>query len=329
MEEGQPVTGSLYIYAPNEAAPILFTIFYALSAAVHIFQCHRDRSWRLIGLQPLCGVAFTLGYALRAYNAFDAYLYTESNLLIYILSQVCIFVCPPLLELANYHILGRTLSYIPHLSPLSPKMVLRVFGTIMLVIETLNSLGVSLSANPSSSPITQDLGKYMTLVALAMQILVILVFFVLTTMFHMRIRKVGIRSQAVSITLRTLYLSMGLIFVRCIYRLVEHLGNTKIDLDDAAALADLSPILRYEAFFFVFEAALMLIDLALWNMWNPGWWFKKNVYLGSDGVTEIEYEDNKRAWWARWLPRSSERNGYEMKENSEADGEALQSDRNL
>ena len=48
----------------------------------------------MIGLQPLCGVAFTLGYALRAYNAFDAYIYTIPNLLIYILSQVFIFVCP-------------------------------------------------------------------------------------------------------------------------------------------------------------------------------------------------------------------------------------------
>ena len=199
----------------------------------------------------------------------------------------------------------------------------------MIVIETLNSLGVSLSANPSSSPKTQDLGKYMTLVALAMQVLVIIFFFVLATVFHMRLRKAGIRSQAVSIALRTLYISMGLIFVRCIYRLVEHLGNTKIDLDDPAALAELSPILLFEAFFYVFEAALMLINLMLWNVWNPGWWFKKNVYLSSDGVTEIEYEDHRRAWWARLFLHSRERKGYELNEESEADREALQSNRNL
>lgn len=36
---------------------------------------------------------FTAGYALRAYGAFD-YMYSESTLIIYILSQVFINICP-------------------------------------------------------------------------------------------------------------------------------------------------------------------------------------------------------------------------------------------
>lgn len=53
------------------------------------------KSWRLIGLHPLCAVLFTAGYALREYGAFN-YLYTASevNLPIYIVSQVLIYVCP-------------------------------------------------------------------------------------------------------------------------------------------------------------------------------------------------------------------------------------------
>ena len=39
MGNGQPIPLSLYIYAPNKTAPILFTLLYALSAAQHIYQC--------------------------------------------------------------------------------------------------------------------------------------------------------------------------------------------------------------------------------------------------------------------------------------------------
>jgi hypothetical protein len=108
------------------------------------------------------------------------------------MSQVFIYICPPLLELANYHILGRLLAYIPYLSPMRPQLVVRILGSIMLIIETLNSLGVSLSANPSSKKTTQDLGKGITLAALAMQILVILSFAVLATSFHRRVITSGL-----------------------------------------------------------------------------------------------------------------------------------------
>ena len=281
----------------------------------------RDKSWRLLGLLPLCTVSFAIGYALRAYNAFDAYMYSSSkftNLMVFIMSQVFIYICPPLLELANYHILGRLLAYIPHLSPLRPQLVLRVFGSIMLAIETLNSLGVSLSANPSSQKTVQDLGKGMTLAALAMQILVISSFGVLATSFHRRVTSSRLNVEPVIQTLWTLYGSMTLIFVRCIYRLVEHMGNTHIDLDDAAALAKLSPVLRYEAYFYIFEAVLMLINVFIWNIWNPGKMFARNVYLCSDGITEIVYEDTmKRKWWLRWIPSSGKSVAYRSGEGLE------------
>lgn len=51
------------------------------------------KSWRLVGLHPVCGVMFTLGYALREFGAYN-YLYSRQNLIIFILSQVFIYVCP-------------------------------------------------------------------------------------------------------------------------------------------------------------------------------------------------------------------------------------------
>ncbi|KEF54477.1 uncharacterized protein A1O9_09644 [Exophiala aquamarina CBS 119918] len=228
------------------------------------------------------------GYALREYGAFN-YLYSDSNLIVFILSQVFIYVSPPLLELANYHVLGRVFYYVPHAAPLPPGKVLRVFGGLMAIIEALNSLGVSLSANPSSSDSTQELGSRLTIAAISMQLAAIVTFVLLATVFYRRCSKRGILVRSVSTPLNTLYISMALIFVRCIYRLVEHLGATAVELDNLDSLKKLSPILRFEVYFYIFEATLMLINSIMWNIWNPGRYLPKNyhVYLARDGRTEV------------------------------------------
>lgn len=56
----------------------------------------RHKSWRLIGLHPLCAVLFTVGYVIREYGSYN-YMYDPDEntpLILFILSQVCILVCP-------------------------------------------------------------------------------------------------------------------------------------------------------------------------------------------------------------------------------------------
>ncbi|RHZ67332.1 putative RTA1 domain protein [Aspergillus thermomutatus] len=135
------VPGSLYVYVPNKAAPIFFTIAFAASAIGHIWQCLRYKCIRMIGLHPFCAVLFTVGYAMQAYGAYGHYMYDSQNLLVYILSQVFIYICPPLLELANYHVLGRIFYYVPNLAPLPPGKVSAIFGSLMALVEALNAPG--------------------------------------------------------------------------------------------------------------------------------------------------------------------------------------------
>lgn len=80
-----------------------------------------------------------------------------------------------------------------------------------------------------------------------------------------------------------------MILVRCIYRLVEHTGNTSININNMEILRDLSPVLRYEIYFYIFESTLMLLNSILWNIWNPARYFPRDyhIYLAQDG-TEIE-----------------------------------------
>jgi hypothetical protein len=133
----------------------------------------------------------------------------------------------------------------------------------------------------------------LTIAALSIQLGVIIIFVVIASVFHWRCSKANIHARAVSTPLVTLYISMVLILIRCIYRLIEHLGNTTVRLSDPESLKRLSPILRYEWFFYVFEATLMLLNSGLWNVWNPGRYMPRNsrVYLAPDGMTELENGD--------------------------------------
>lgn len=69
-----------------------------INVRTNVFQNSRYKAFKLIGLHPLCAVLFTLGYALRGYGASGSkYLYSENDqtpLIMFILSQVFIFICP-------------------------------------------------------------------------------------------------------------------------------------------------------------------------------------------------------------------------------------------
>ena len=184
--------------------------------------------------------------------------------------------------------------YVPYFAPLPPGRVLATFGGLMALVEALNAVGVALAANPTSSHSSQELGKHLTLAALAIQLAVIAIFLVLAGIFHWRCARANTHAKKrVKTPLLTLYASMALIFVRCVYRLVEHTGNTTVRLRDIEALRALTPILRYEWFFYVFEATFMLLNSVLWNVWNPGRYLAPNVHLAPDGQTEIEGSTDK------------------------------------
>ncbi|KAL6802736.1 hypothetical protein GGI42DRAFT_325045 [Trichoderma sp. SZMC 28013] len=304
MGAGDPVLYSLYVYAPNRGAPVFFTVAFALSAVFHIWQCWRYKAFRLIGLHSVCAVLFTLGFAFREYASYH-YIYTGTGgtpLIIFILSQVFINVCPPLLELSNYHVLGRVFGYVPHCAPIPASRVLLTFGGLMGLVETLNAVGAALSANPSASPSQQKLASNLLIAVLVIQLGVIATFFCMAAIFHMRCIKAAVQAKVVKTMLTTLYMSMTLIFIRCVYRLVEHTGNTKIDITDIEALKKLSPLLRYEVFFYIFEATLMFLNSAIWNVWNPGRFLPRSphTYLAQDGTeATVEVIPDSRSFLAK------------------------------
>lgn len=157
----------------------------------------------------------------------------------------------------------------------------------MAIVETLNGLGVALASNPAGG--SQGVGSAMVIAALGMQLVVILAFVLLAGFFHQRIARAELETKQVRTVLTVLYCSMVLILVRSIYRLVEYLDDATIELDDLEALEALGPIRRYEWYFYVFEATVMFLNSALWNVLSPGRFLSRDprTYLARDGLTEL------------------------------------------
>lgn len=195
----------------------------------------------------------------------------------------------PLLELANYHTLGRVLAYVPYISPINPSKVLSTFGFLSLIIEVLNGIGSSLVSNPTSSK--AGLGKGMMQTSLALQFFVVVCFVSLAGYFHLRCAKEGMAgARGIKNLLITLYVSTLLILARTVYRAVEHFGIQDLKWTEIEDLSEVPAIVRYEWFFYVFEAGLMLVNMGMWNIKHPHRYIPANfkVYLERDGMTETE-----------------------------------------
>jgi hypothetical protein len=198
--------------------------------------------------------------------------------------------------MCNYQILSRLLYYVPYHSPMHPGRILTTLGGVSAIVETFNGNGVSYWANIKVSPGKQRMGLAFLKASLVIQIVMLVGFVSLIGWFHYNCHKKGPFPKPIKDVLITLYASSVLIGIRAIYRTVEYYSVTifiyKPDMDPSSA----SPLIKYEAFFWVFEALLMLANSVLWNVRHPMEYLPRDsrVYLSEDGVTEITgpgYED--------------------------------------
>ena len=212
-------------------------------------------------------------------------------------------ITSPLLELANYQILGRILAYVPYHSPIHPGRVLTTFAFISAAVEALNGNGVAYSVNQSLPADKQALGRALLKAALVIQLAVLALFVLLAVVFQRRCWRAGLRSAGLRGALVTLYVSTGLLGARTVYRVVEYWSLAAADFwrPGGVVASELSPVIRYEWFFWVWEASLMLANVGLVNVRHPRMFLPKSAktYLAVDGVTEVTgpgYKDGRAFW---------------------------------
>ena len=157
--------------------------------------------------------------------------------------------------------------------------------------------------NQALAPSQQALGRALLKAALVLQLGVLACFLLLAGTFHRRCVQAGLRNnKKLTSALHTLYASTGLLSVRTVFRVVEYWSVSEVDFWEAGVdLRALSPMIRYEWFFWVFEASLMLVNHVLLNVRHPRRFLPKSAktYLALDGVTEVQgpgYKDGRSFW---------------------------------
>jgi len=111
---------------------------------------------------------------------------------------------------------------------------------------------------------------------LLLQAVLFLLFIMLAADFHRRAIKAGVMKPSIRTVLIVLYVSCSIITIRCIYRIVEF-----FEWGDG-------PLTHTEAYFWVFEAAIMFINTLMLNIWHPGRYLPRSnrIFLAKDGTEQ-------------------------------------------
>ncbi|KAL8825204.1 MAG: hypothetical protein Q9191_004556 [Dirinaria sp. TL-2023a] len=176
----------------------------------------------------------------------------------------------------NYIVLARTLYYVPYLTPIHPGRVLSTFIGLDVVIGALTGNGASYSANTTNSPSQIKMGRDLIRASIILQLGAFVGFIGLEVVLHQRLLKARIMNARLKMIIVLLYASSALILVRNIYRVVSVWEGYDGYLE------------THEAFFYVFDATLMLVNSVMLNVKYPMNYLPQNnkIYLAPDGITE-------------------------------------------
>ena len=232
-------------------------------------------------------IVFTAGFIVREVAA-----YNYDSVPLYIAQSVLLLVAPPVYEGANYIILGRILYYVPYLSPLHPGRVVTTFMGLDLAVAVLTANGGARLSSTTASERKSATDELKA--ALILQVVCMVCFVCLTARYHYKVTKAGLMRPKLRRPILVLYASCTLIIIRTIYRTVEYFAaSASVELIYSGQLksdSQLSPLLKNEWFFWVFEASVMFINSSLLNTFHPMAMLPQSnkIYLDRDGVTEIE-----------------------------------------
>ncbi|KAJ5774760.1 hypothetical protein N7457_009656 [Penicillium paradoxum] len=256
---------NIYGYNPSLPAAIIFIVLFSVSSAHHTYQLTKSRCWYFIPF-VIGGIFQVIGYICRAasYNNF-------TGIPLYAMQTCFILLAPPLYAASIYMVLGRTVTYLhaESLSIVPVKWVTKIFvaGDVISFLTQCSGGGLM-----SAGSDMHDLGSYVTIAGLVIQLVFFGFFVIVTTIFHFRIeRHPTPRSQTDRDNTRGdgwkqrnwltimigLYVVSFLILVRSVFRLVEYEQGYS------------GYIMTHEVFMYIFDALLMWLAMLVMNLYHP------------------------------------------------------------
>ncbi|EED16677.1 conserved hypothetical protein [Talaromyces stipitatus ATCC 10500] len=262
-----PADGSGLSYPPNLAANIIFAALFGFSLIVHIFQGWRLRTWSFLAAYALGSSTEVVGYIGRI--LFHSNPYDLNRFLVQI---VCLTMGPAFYSAGLYLCLARiVIVYGEEISRIRPAWYTRIFITCDLISLALQGGGGGV-ASSATKPSTLSMGNNIMLAGLIFQIVTLVLFAVLCLEFSWRVHRsphmknVQFRSLRDSRRFRGFLLAavatFVLIFVRCVYRVVELAGGWNNHLQ------------REEVPFIILESGMITVAVFVFAVYHPGYAFK-------------------------------------------------------
>jgi len=196
------------------------------------------------------GLAEVLGYILRIFAT------QQTSLGLFIGSSVLLLIAPITLALVNYMVIGKLLMAVN--KPfwiMQPRHIARVFLASDIVCLFIQGNGGSLTAITSLNP---NIGKALILVGLIVQMAFFAAFTVVTCVIAVGKGFRLYSAPSLRPVFHGLWITIGLLFVRNIYRLVEFSSGTD------------SYIPTHEWVFTVFETYVIFLCLVFYAIYHFG-----------------------------------------------------------
>ncbi|KAH1368735.1 hypothetical protein KXX63_008569 [Aspergillus fumigatus] len=249
----------LYHYEPSLPAAIAFSVLFNITTLAHVYQRVKSGS-NYMNPFIVGGFFQVTGYGCRAASHF---LGTSTTL--YAIQTLLVLLAPTLYAASIYMILGRVIRYLhaERLSPVPVKWMTKTFvaGDILSFILQGAGGGV-MSAGSANS---HDIGTYIILAGLAVQLLFFGGFVFVAFVFHFRFSSSQGAGTSGNVPwvkswnglLWVLYLVSALILIRSAFRMVEFAQGFD------------GYLIRHEIFMYVFDTALMFVLMVVMNTVHP------------------------------------------------------------
>ncbi|KAF2836938.1 RTA1-domain-containing protein [Patellaria atrata CBS 101060] len=247
----------LWHYKPNLAANALLGCLFLICLIGHLWRMVRTRSWLF--------VPFNIGCAMEVIGYFGR-IWARSNddaLGPYIMQTLMLLVAPAFFAASIYMILGRLIRLVDaeHLSLIRTTRLTKVFVGADILCFVVQGGGGGLMA--SNDPDKRNLGKWVVLAGLFIQIFAFGLFIVVSVLFNVRINRKPTEtsldeSLPWKIHLQVLYFTSALIMIRSIFRVVEF------------AQGHDGYIMRTEWMILIIDGALMVLVVMVTVLWHAG-----------------------------------------------------------
>ncbi|KAM0718192.1 hypothetical protein Q7P37_006524 [Cladosporium fusiforme] len=274
MSDSEVIDFKLFRYDPNLGAAVFFVILFAAVSILHTYQYIATRTWFFTAFIVGCWFE-VIGFIARCVAAQQS---PNWSVGVYTIHTILVLVAPSVFAASIYMCLGRIIKITDgeRHSLIRAKWLTKIFVVGDVMSFLMQGAGGGIMASGSLEGV--HTGEKVIIGGLVVQILFFTCFVVVAGVFHARLVRVptssSMRTEGLwRSSLLSLYAGSVLIWVRCVFRLIEYAqGNDGY-------------LISHEAYLYIFDALLMLMVMVIFAVVHPS---EINAQLVGPGAKRIE-----------------------------------------